>query len=246
MYEDDVEIGEKKSNIEMFFSYIWLWGPFLFMLIMQNRMGTVGPFDKAVATGWGVMLFVMLVKLSYTWMYNASPKLVWTTGHATFSGKLETVGNMAIFTNGFKAFSWYYDYKSPVYVVPIDAITKIGECGILNCDMEIVDIEEMPPEVRGHIYEHDLRPPFRLGYASPEQMMQTAEGDYGGIESPSVSGLIILLKEKDRFINMILDVAKGKYGAVEDIMAGLARIKSRGDENLMKKLMDGITKGEEK
>ena len=246
MYEEEVDSAEKKGGIERFFSYIWLWGPMLFMLIMQARMGTVGPMDKAVAYGWGFMMLAILVKLSYTAFYDATPKILWNPGFSTTSGELVTIGNMAVLTKGIKAFAWYYNFKSPVFVVPLDAVSKIGRSLVLNCDMQLVELEEMPPEVRGYIYEHELRPPFYLGYASPEQMMQSVKGDYGGIKDPNTAGLITVLKEKDRFINMILDVAKGKYGAVEDIMAGLSRIKSRSDENFMKKVTDAIMSGEEK
>jgi len=247
MFEEEEERKEK-TVVDYIIEYFWIWVPLLVMIFLKGRLGEVGPYDKAVFGSFCFMVFALITKGAYNAFLNATPKIVYNNGWATTDGTFETKGNYAIIRPAIKAFQWYYKFKSPVFICPIDAITKIGDNLILNVDMEKVSISELPIEVRSYIVEKGLKPPYYMGLASPEQFLETLEVEDKelGISKPKVTYLVEELKERNKMIALLENLLRGKFETLEEFVAASQRIHERARGGFIESVVRALKEKGEK
>ena len=234
------------SRIDKWIKYGMIVILSVFWFFFNGRLGTIQA-DK-------VTFFVVFITLAafaglgaYDSIKNATAKYVFNDGWCTTDGEYAQVGNFAVLTPAIKAWNMYWHLKSPVFVAPIDGMRHKGRNLVANVRMELVTLEEMPPQIQDFILENGLKPPYYLGLADVEQYEQILKDPekVSGIETPSVSYLIQQSKEMNKQNAMQRRMLAEAYGVSEETIAAKMRIIERMKPSELEKSLKKIFVSEE-
>jgi hypothetical protein len=221
---DEEEEPKYKTWKDWLVAYSWLIIAVVFWLLMHGRMGT-SSLDTATFYAAGFIVLVLFAKSAYTTFSDKTAKIVFNPGHNTTDGSFDVVGNFAVIRPAIRSFGMYWK-KDGAYVAPVDAIHKEGRNLVLTCKMDLVELGELPLEVRSFLAQENIKPPYYLGFADEEQYHQFLDDPEkaSGMEKPSVGYLIDEIKKVNKQVFLREKILGGDIKVIEEFVAGSSRI----------------------
>lgn len=239
--ENEDDFGQHKKS---FRSDPLNWMIIVGILIMV--LGWIGILDmgeinykKTLIGGFGLMLFVMFVKLSISHWQNKSPKLIWENGHSTYGivrGKTG-IGNWVVYRlGGIAAHGIYTRGGDGAIICPVTSKNIVGPSIVMRTFATPVPKHRLPLEVQELVEFENIPPPYHYGLASEEQsLIQLRDTEkISGLEMPTVGYLINEVKEKNELATMLRDISRGKFGSMEQVIATLGRIQTKAERGSIK------------
>lgn len=224
--EDEEENDSRKSWKEQ----LWPDGivmilAVLIIIIGYNRLGNF-PMDRAAFLGFGILMLLMIARLTSAWIKHRSRKVIWERGYSTFTGTIFDEGNYGIIRLGGNDFLVPLEGRDGIIIFPKTAVNRIGKSTALTVSTIRARFEELPRTIQRRILQDNLRPPFLLGMASEVQLLDTIETTHeiSGTKSPKITYLIEEALEKNRLVTLLSDIISGRHGAMEKAAAELSRI----------------------
>lgn len=244
IWEEDEKVLKSTDWMRYFINFFPLIFAALFWLIFHNRIG-FKTIDVATLIFLGVVAVYALIRLPEQAIYNSSPKIVFANGFDTFAGTWEQAGNFAVIRRGIKAFGMHGQFKSPVYIVPMDSLTKKGESVVASVYCDMKTIEEVPLKCQEIIVQKGLKPPYYVGYADIEQYLLAIDDPQrvSGLTKPDVNYLITQINELTKQVSLqqkqLYEVAKVSEDSISDIVRMRERIGSQ-NKNPLRSALDWV------
>lgn len=231
---EDEQISYKKSTGQTIISYWWLILAIAFVILFRGRIGLISA-DTATTYFIGFIFVVFFMKMTWTEFKHRTPKLIYNPYFSTTDGTFSSVGNYGIFRLGsIKAMGIYVPGNEGALVCPIQSINKIGSSVATTCRVELVRLDELPPETASVITQYNIPAPYLLGFADEEQILNR----------PEIQTVINELKQRNKENKMLIDVLNGKLGTIENTVAGASRIHDRASGGLSQKIKDAFGEGD--
>lgn len=227
-FEDETQVEDEKSFWDYIAEYWFLIVAGLLLLILRNRWGIVGPWDRATFAAGALVFVGFFVKFMWDAWKNSSAKVVYNYGHSTTDGETFTAGNFFVVQRAIKAGGVYWKL-SGAYIFPLDSFRKIGPNISTSARMERVKIDEIPLGPKTILLHRNIKEPYYLGFADEEQYIDTVDDPkkISGKENPSVSYLITMIRELTKE-NAFLRKLKGeKMKDLEDLAEWGTRLKKK-------------------
>lgn len=250
MFEEEEEGKTWKDYLKMPSVLAVIIG-LLFIIFMKGRLGNIN-WDKAVTIGSLWIIFIWIAKSLDITFKNSTPKIIYNYGFSTTDGEIIPAGNFGIMRPAVKAYQWYFKLPG-AYVAPLDSLHKAGPNILINARMDLVELDEMPIEVRSVIKEKGISGPFFLGFADEEQyskILEQVTSDpeaieaLGGITKPNVAYLVDEIKKVNKQVALREKILSGDLGVIEDFVKGSSRIQSRARGDIWEALKKGVLEEE--
>lgn len=222
----------------------------IIMILLMGRLGIV-QFDRAVAIGFMLIFLAVMIRLSDWSFKHFSYKVVFERGYSTYSGHIHEVGNFGLIRLDGYSTPLPHEGGGGAVIFPIDAITRVGRSASVLVTTFQVQKEQLPILVKKYIDEQRIPPPYKYGIASETQLLQEGKspaktGEHNLPDIEKYEKMIVMDMQRNEFVNMLDDIARGKLTSIEKATAKYSVIASKSQRGGLRETLKKALYEEEK
>lgn len=180
IYDDEYseqEQGSRGWTFKIFLIWVIFWAVVAFVFWRDTMLEIEGqPWLNAGLVWWFLLVLVGYVIYSQdiTWKHKTA-KFVCSGDYTSWSGDFIPCGDwIVVKREAIRIPGFNTDGGGPYgcVVVPRSTVSIIGRSGVSTAQVKEVPFDYLPYDVQQQIAMHRVKPPYKMGFAGPEQHQQ--------------------------------------------------------------------------